>query len=207
MILTIAHSKGGSKKSTTCWHLANGLRKRYPNKKVFVIDIDTQQTITIINSIRKQKAKLDEFIIYQPKNIASLLSILEFHKDDIVLIDTGGFDKDINRTAIKKADMVLVPLMASIHDVLGFRMFSAILKDIGVSKVNILITMVHHRQKNFDEISEALAAFKEAKLLNSKIPNHSENYKTMALGLSIYDIDSKLCKYGYEGVIDELFFI
>ncbi len=203
MILTIAHSKGGSKKSTTSWHLANGLRYRYPNKKIIIIDTDMQQTITIVNTIRVQKAKLDGFMVYQPKNVDSLLKILDLHQTDMIVVDTGGFDKDINRVAIKKADIVLVPLMASIHDVLGLSMFNTILKKIGVDKINILLTMVHHRQKNFKEILEAISDYPNATLLDSKIPNNSNNYKTMALGLSVYDIDKNF--EAYDGVLDELF--
>ncbi len=203
MIHTIAHSKGGSKKSTTAWHLANGMRLRYPNKKIIIVDTDTQKTISIVNDIRVKKAKLDGFMIYKPASVAQLLSILDLHKEDIIIVDTGGFDKDINRVAIKKADKVIVPLMSSIHDVLGFSMFNTILKDIGVSSICVLITMVHHRQKNFSEVTKTFENFKGAKLLDTKIPNDCSNYKTMALGLSVYDIESKLSKY-YDGVIDEL---
>jgi len=202
MTYTISHSKGGSKKSTTAWHLANGFRKKYPNKKVIIIDTDMQQTITIVNNIRKG-AELDYFDIYQPKSVDDLLKILALHKDDIVIIDTGGFDKDINRVAIKRADKVIVPLMASIHDVLGFSMFNSILDDVGVKHIEVLVTMVHHRQKDFSEIRDAISSFPSAKILKSKIPNNSANYKTMALGLSVYDIDHILCE-NYDGVINEL---
>jgi chromosome partitioning protein len=202
-ITVTAHSKGGSKKSTTTWHLANGLKKRYPKRNIIIVDTDMQQTISIVNEIREHKAKLEAFKVYRPDGLLALASIFEVHKDDIVLVDTGGFDADINRYAIEKATQVIVPLMASIHDVLGFSMFNQILNDIGVSKVNVLITMVHHRQKNFKEIHEALEDYPSARLFDAKIPAHKDNYKPMELGLSVYDIDSKLCKY-YDGVIDEL---
>lgn len=203
MIVAVAHSKGGSKKSTTAWHLANGLKKRYPKREIIIVDTDIQQTISIVNSIREEKGKIEAFKVYRPDGILALASIFHIHKDNIVIVDTGGFDADINRYAIEKADKVLVPLMASIHDVLGFSMFHTILNDIGVASVNVLITMVHHRQKDFSEIVEALEDFKEAKLLNTKIPNSSANYRSMALGLSVYDVGSDLVKY-YDGVLDEL---
>lgn len=203
MIVAVAHSKGGSKKSTSAWHLANGLKKRFPKRNIIIVDTDIQQTISIVNSIREERGKLEAFKVYRPDGLLALGSIFEKHKEDIVIVDTGGFDADINRYAIEKADKVLVPLMASIHDVLGFSMFNSILKDIGVKNVNVLITMVHHNQKDFKEIIEALEDFPTAKILDAKILNHSTNYKTMALGLSVFDVGTITCK-NYNGVIDEL---
>ena len=121
-IIIVGHTKGGSRKSTTAWHLANGLRqKKYSNgKKIVIVDIDPQQTITIVNDIRASKPKLKAFTVLQPQTIAELLEIFETHSNDIIICDTGGFDKDINRVAISKADKLIVPLSATIHDILVF---------------------------------------------------------------------------------------
>ncbi len=58
MIITFAHSKGGSRKSTTAWHIANALRyKQKTNSKIVIVDTDQQLTLTCINDIRINTAK------------------------------------------------------------------------------------------------------------------------------------------------------
>jgi chromosome partitioning protein len=206
MIYTLAHTKGGSKKSTTAWHLANGLRqnKYSKGKKIVIVDVDTQQTITIVNDIRASKSKLKAFTVLQPQTIAELLEIFEVHSDDIIICDTGGFDKDINRVAISRADKLIVPLMATIHDILGLTMFQSIISEIDEAiKINVLLVGVHHKQTNFKSIEEIISDNPNAKLLSSKILSKNSNFKTMENGLSVYDIKDDICKR-YDGVIDEL---
>lgn len=206
MIITIAHTKGGSKKSTTAWHLANGLRQnKYSNgKKIVIVDVDTQQTITIVNDIRASQPKLKAFTVLQPQTIAELLEIFEVHSDSIIICDTGGFDKDINRVAISRADRLIVPLMASIHDILGLTMFQSIISEIDkVIKINALLVGVHHMQTNFKSIEEIISDNPNAKLLSSKILSKNSNFKTMENGLSVYDIKDEICER-YDGVLDEL---
>jgi len=206
MIITVAHSKGGSKKSTTAWHLANGLRqaKYSKGKKIVIVDVDVQQTITIVNDIRDSKKEFKPFTVLQAHSIAELLEIFDVHRNDIIVCDTGGFDKDINRVAIAKADRLIVPLMASIHDVLGLKMFHSILGEIDESiKTHVLLVGVHHKQTNFKDIEEIISNNPNATLLQSKIVSKNSNFKTMESGRSVYDIDDDICKR-YDEVLDEL---
>ena len=206
MIFTIAHTKGGSKKTTTAWHLANGLRqtKYSKGKKVVIVDVDTQQTITIVNDLRAQNENLRTFTVLHPESVSELLEIFDAHKDDIIVCDTGGFDNDINRVAIANATKLIVPLAATINDILGLSMFNSIVQDIDAHlKINVLLVGVHHKQTNFDNIQEIIHDNPHAKLLNSKILSKKSNYRTMEDGLSVYDIDDDICER-YNGVLDEL---
>ena len=208
MLITVAHSKGGSKKSTTAWHLANGLRpaKYSKNKKVVIVDVDVQQTITIVNDIRATRDDVKAFTVLQAHSVAELLEIFDVHSEDIIVCDTGGFDKDINRVAIEKADKLVVPLMASIHDVLGLSMFVSIINEINADiKINALLVGVHHKQTNFNDIQEIVQANPNATLLRAKILSKNSNYKTMEKGLSVYDTKDELCKR-YNEVLDELIY-
>jgi len=205
-IVTVAHSKGGSKKSTTAWHLANGLRqsKYAKGRDVVIVDVDVQQTISIVNDIRESSSKFKEFRVLKAHSVSHLLSIFEIHNNDIIVCDTGGFDKDINRVAIERADKLVVPLMASIHDVLGLTMFQSIVSEINASiEVNALLVGVHHKQTNFDDIEKIIEANENATLLKAKILSKNSNYKTMEIGLSVYDTNDELCKR-YDEVLDEL---
>jgi len=206
MIITVAHSKGGSKKSTTAWHLANGLRqaKYSQGKKIVIVDVDVQQTITIVNDIRVSSSNAEAFTVLQAHNIAELLEIFDTHSRDIIVCDTGGFDKDINRVAIARADKLVVPLMASIHDVLGLTMFQSIISEINADiQVNVLLVGVHHKQTNFEDIEKIVQHNPNATLLKGKILSKNSNYKTMELGLSVYDTKDEICKR-YDEVLDEL---
>jgi len=205
--IVIAHSKGGSRKTTTAWHLANGLKQNIyaKGRKVLIVDVDVQKTITIVNDIRST-TELEYFRVFQPQTVAELLEIFETHKDDIIVVDTGGFDKDINRVAIEKADEIIVPLSATIHDILGLSMFTSILDEIATNiAINVLLVGVHHKQTNFTDIEEIISDNPRAKLLKSKILSKNANFTTMAKGMSVYNTKDnvELCKR-YNGVIDEL---
>jgi len=205
-IIVIAHSKGGCKKSTTAWHLANGLRqaKYSKGKKVVIVDADVQQTLTICNDIRATNKKLKPFTVLQPQSVSELLEIFETHREDIIVCDTGGFDKDINRFAIANATKLIVPLAATMPDIAGLTMFQSIVQDIDADiKINVLLVGVHHRQNDFKDIEEVISDNPNATLLKSKIFSKNLNFKTMEHGLSVYEVGDVICQR-YNGVIDEL---
>jgi len=127
MIITIAHTKGGVGKSTLAWHII--FMYLLMGKRVKVIDLDFQQTTYFLNQIRVSSG-LDGIEVEQPQDVEELISLLENYDEDIVIVDIGGFDNDINRTAISYADKILVPISNSVTEVLGFKTFEAILEDI-----------------------------------------------------------------------------
>ena len=183
-IIVVAHSKGGTGKSTIIWNLALFLKSL--RKKIIIIDLDFQQTQHYLNLIRKSIG-LDGIEVLRPQTADELIQILEIHKGDYILIDVGGYDNDINRTAISWADKVVVPLSDSVTDVLGFKTFSNILKEIDNPFINIVLNNIHPLTKNFDTIKKAIGDDKNITLLNTVIRTRKIYKTSLGNGKSVFD--------------------
>ena len=139
MIITIGHTKGGVGKSTLAWNLAHALVN--DGKKVTIIDLDFQQTLFFINAIAKMNEQ-KTIEVLQPQSGSELLEIFDAH-NGYLIVDVGGFDNDINRIALSRANKILVPISTSVTEVIGFKTFEAILDDIDATSINIVLNNIH----------------------------------------------------------------
>lgn len=179
MILTLAHTKGGVGKSTIAWHLAHS----FHNKKIAVIDLDFQQTLHYLNLMGDSKLTL-----IQPKNSEELIYFIRYTSPryDFVLIDVGGFDSDINRTAIRYSDKILIPISDSVTEVLGFHTFKSILSEIGSNaEAYMVFNNIHPLTRNFDTIREAISDTNIV-LLDTVIRSRKIYRSTMGDGKSVF---------------------
>lgn len=177
MIITIAHTKGGVGKSTLAWHLAHSFKE--PSD---VIDLDFQQTIHYLNLMSNGTLN-----VIQPHTSSELIEILKaVPSDKVVIIDVGGFDSDINRTAIRYSDKILIPISDSITEVLGFHTFKSILSDIGSNaEAYMVFNNIHPLTRNFSTIKEAISDTNIV-LLDSVIRSRKMYRSTMGDGKSVF---------------------
>lgn len=201
MIITTAHTKGGVGKSTLAWHLAHSFK----NTKVTIIDLDFQQTLQFIAHIGEDPIK-----VAQPDSVEDLIAeITSIADDEVCIIDVGGFDSDINRSAIKYSHKVLIPISESVTEVLGFKTFESILEEIDTkAELNVVLNNIHPLTKNFEIIKKAVSGT-DIKLLDTVIRNRKVYKLSMGLGLSIFDSSfsedkSKEARKEIEGLRDEL---
>ena len=141
MTITVAHTKGGVGKSTLAWQLAHSFREI--GKTVTLVDLDFQQTLHFVNQIRG----LDDIEVLQPQTVGEVLEVLlkaSSKKTDYYIVDVGGFDSDINRTALDCSHKVLIPIADSVTEVLGFKTFEGILDDLilGETEFNIVLNNI-----------------------------------------------------------------
>jgi len=201
MILTIAHSKGGTGKSTIIWNFPHFIKSL--RKKIIIIDLDFQQTQYYLNEIRKSIG-LKGITVLQPQSADELITILENYKEDYVLIDVGGYDNDINRIAIGWADKIIVPLSDSVTDVLGFKTFEAILKEIQNPFINIVLNNIHPLTKNFTTIHKAIGNNEDIRLLKSVIRSRKIYKTTLGNGKSVFDTNHTVSQNEIKGIYYEL---
>lgn len=199
MILTVAHTKGGVGKSTLAWNIAHSLKN--DGKKVTVVDLDFQQTLFFINQLSDESI-LD---VLQPQSIEELIEIFENYEDnEIIVVDIGGFDSDINRTAMSWADKIIVPISNSVTEVLGFKTFEEILKEIDNPFIYVVLNNIHPLTKNFDVITEAIGDNPNIKLQNTVIRNRKIYKDTLGFGKSVFDTKDEAAKAEIKGLCDEL---
>lgn len=152
MIVLFGHQKGGVGKSTVAINFAYHMQKKY--KDLALLDLDSQNSTILFNQLREQEklptikcvtedtVEFDEFIAKYSKN-----------KNNLLVIDSGGYDSDINRAALIKADIIITPVGISQIEIFGLQKFRKILKEASEAldtkvKTNVLLNNVDSRSKN-----------------------------------------------------------
>ncbi|OCL83710.1 CobQ/CobB/MinD/ParA nucleotide binding domain protein [Aliarcobacter thereius] len=196
MIITVAHTKGGVGKSTLAWNLAHSLLEK--NEKVTIVDLDFQQTLFFINSLN-ENPKLE---VLQPQDASELLEIFENYQGYLI-VDVGGFDSDINRIAMNKANKILVPISESVTEIIGFRTFEAIIDEVETSSITMILNNIHPLQKDFTSVENAIQN-NNSKLLKTII-RQRKTYKTvLADGKSVFESKDIKAIEEIRGLRDEL---
>ena len=136
MIITVAHQKGGTGKSTLATNLAVEL-------KTALLDLDKQHSSIIFNYKRQTVglAPLDCYSIAEShcrfdcqrpvpeKKLDEFLCLFKDDPENWLVIDVGGFDSPLNRKALFYADCILTPCAPSGAEIYGLQMFAEILEE------------------------------------------------------------------------------
>ncbi|MBP7190660.1 MAG: ParA family protein [Rickettsiaceae bacterium] len=116
-IITIAQQKGGAGKSTVAAHIAIALSQC--GNRVTLIDIDPQGSLTFWNKIREDKFGKG----YTGINFVSISgwrvgSSVSQHKEnaDFIIIDSPPHTETEAKSAIREADIVIVPMQPTPTD-------------------------------------------------------------------------------------------
>jgi chromosome partitioning protein len=116
-VITIAQQKGGAGKTTLAAHLAVVWSQR--GMKVAVVDTDPQASLTEWHKIREEKFGEEytglTFMTLSGWRVGSEISRLK-RNFDIVVIDSPPHTETDARTAIRNADLVVIPVQPSPTD-------------------------------------------------------------------------------------------
>lgn len=187
MILTVSHQKGGVGKSTIAWNLAVYFSKHLPTT---IIDLDTQQSLTQTNQIRKAQG-LDSLTIKHVSNAGELaLHIEHDNPNTLTIIDSGGFDSAFNRVAIVGADLLLTPVSDKPFDLMGLQKYEEILKSLSeiqkeIIKTNVLFNNINPAMKNFGDLIEFICMSEHFELMTSVIRQRVDVANSIGVGKSI----------------------
>ncbi len=191
-IITIAHQKGGVGKSTIALNLAVELNKKYNLK---VIDLDYQKSITIFNETRKEK-ELKPLNIIHIENQKELIDVLK-NNNEMILIDSGGFDSDLNRIAIIGADLVITPVSNNLIEIYGLEAFKKILQELkeieAEIKSHILLNNIDPKAtKALKELKKYIQKNKEYfSLFDTVLRRRSDFAKSFEKGKNVIEMDKK----------------
>lgn len=224
MIITIANEKGGVGKSTIAWNLAIALSKLFPNK-LEIIDLDHGKTFKfgVSARIRQKKDGITNLKVHEEITNIDTLSrwyhnVYDETNKKIVLIDTGGYDSDINVIAIGIANIVIVPTNNHLREINNLKNYFQIIDKIGEKikrkiKLSIVYNKIHPStsieslRKQFDEVIESYAKDKNIEIdffqtFIKLLKDFDESYWD---GLSVCEIDCNTkAKTDFEQFIFEI---
>jgi len=189
MILSIAHSKGGCGKSSIALNIAPLI------KNLIMIDLDTQNSITQINKIRKKQHK-----IKTATNQKEFFNLLDKYEEKNILIDCGGIDSDMNRLAVANSDIVLIPVKDNSFEILALNRFLSVIDKIKEKnkqlKVLIVINNVHYKIKDFSRLNQIVKNNKNVSLLKTIIRSRADFANYLEIGTTVIEKvpDSKAAK-------------
>lgn len=193
-IIAVSIKKGGTGKSSTSLNIAPEVN---PDA---IYDTDDTAAISTFNQFRPEGNRwnvirlTDKIINANGGGIQKFASDLLDAKEQgkCVLVDCGGFDSALTRTALALADIIIAPFHDDPTDVLGLQEFSAVLNEIsaemGVKKVaHVVMYKVHPSRKNFKAIDQHLSQFDNLVRLRTAIPRDNSVPEKFGEGLGVVE--------------------
>lgn len=114
-IISIANIKGGVGKSTIAFNLA--VEFATAKKNVLLIDADSQLTAAKIHTDRSENTELPQFSCVAMAQPVIHKEVHKFRDFEVVIIDIGGRDSKVFRSALVACHEVIIPLRPSQVDV------------------------------------------------------------------------------------------
>lgn len=191
MIVLYSHQKGGVGKSTLAINHAYF-------KNCSIIDLDSQNSSMLFNQLRKMQNResVDCYTSNSINEFNEMIKPFKANKENMIIIDSGGYDSEINRLALISADIIITPVGASQIELFGLQKFRAILNDAseatGTSvKTHVLINNVDSRsKKKINELQEYISKNKNYfNLLDSIIHSRVDFKNAYGDGLTVAELD------------------
>lgn len=193
-IIAVAHQKGGVGKSTIASNLVVEFSKKYPTD---VLDIDMQHSLSAFVASRGDRIpKIN--MLTRPSTRNELMVMMDNHKKGVLIIDTGGFDMDIQRIAMLGADLIITPLKDTSMELHGLSVFAKTIAKLRESrpdlKASILFNNVHpFAAKSLDDLMNDILASTngEFEAMGAVLRNRKAFSEACYQGISVVELDPK----------------
>jgi chromosome partitioning protein len=188
--ICIGNEKGGTGKSTITANLA--VEAVRAGKKVLVIDADVQQSSIDFRGIRSDKDGLPQFQAVSITKNTIHKDIGSFTDFDLVLIDAGGRDTAVFRSAILAADLLLIPVLPSQYDIWATQGTIEALDQARTFKpieARFILNQVIPNTTVAKEALEALQEF-EVPLLNTKLHSRVAYKQSVGEGKGVTEYEN-----------------
>jgi len=193
MIVTVAHQKGGVGKSTIATNLAVEMQ-------IPIIDLDSQHSCYLFSLLREEEQG-KTLQVFTPETVEEIKQILENMDPNKVIIDSGGYDNDLNRFALLISDVVITPVSPSQIEVFGLLKFAEIVEEAKKHNPSLMIhVLINNADPRCTGENRKLRQFIEEsgsfELLKTKLHRRADYRRAYSEGLSVceFNPEGKACK-------------
>jgi chromosome partitioning protein len=195
MIITVAHQKGGVGKSTVATNLAVEMF-------VPIVDLDSQHSCYLFSLLRnEEKTRKKPIQVFTPETTEEIEQVLESSNSQDIIIDSGGYDNDLNRFALLISDVIITPVGPSQIEVFGLLKFAGIVKEAKKYNPSLIIrVLINNADPRSSSENRKLQQFIENdgdfELLKAKLYRRADYRRAYSKGLSVceYNPKGKACK-------------
>jgi chromosome partitioning protein len=192
-VISVANQKGGVGKSTIACNLA--VSAIIDGKKTLLIDADPQGSSLSFRAIRTTD-DLKAVSITQPtihKDIG------DFENFDLVIIDAGGRDNTLFRSAITAASkgILLIPVLPSQYDIWAaedtFKILAEARVYVDIDAYSVFNQIIHNTivSKEAKEALEELTSESSINICNSVLYSRIDYKKSISQGLGVIEYSPK----------------
>ena len=193
MIITVAHQKGGVGKSTIATNLAVEMQ-------IPIIDLDSQHSCYLFSLLREEEQG-KTLQVFTPETVDEIKQILENVDHNKVIIDSGGYDNDLNRFALLISDVVITLVSPSQIEVFGLLKFAEIVEEAKKYNPSLMVyVLINNADPRSSGENRKLQQFIEKdinfELLKTKLHRRADYRRAYSEGLSVceYNPEGKACK-------------
>lgn len=201
MIITVAHQKGGTGKSTLATNISGMLGAT-------MLDLDKQHSSALWNHVRSMDSELESLEINVLKGSGDKLSTTKTLNEEeikllcqtykknpnkVLVIDTAGFDAGINRLAIVMADMVITPVAPSQIELFGLQTFEQIIKEANntlkykIPCYVVLNSVVESSKTHLESVLEWIKGKDTFTLLNTRLGRRVDFQRAYEEGMTVVE--------------------
>jgi len=212
VIVVIAHIKGGTGKTTTAVQLALQRQIDYPERRIWLVDADEQQSALDTATIRSQlsiEPPLACSSFPSGEALAAQMGAQAKNWDDII-IDCGGRDSDALRIALMVCDKLVVPVLPRAYDVWSLSRLEAVIENaqnLGAKFETLAFLNRMDKTAESREAAAILDGMKHFRLLNTSLSDRVAYAKAVGNGRSVFEMkprDKKACEE-LENLSSEIF--
>jgi chromosome partitioning protein len=188
-IITIAQQKGGAGKTTVAVQLATAMLQA--GKRVAVVDIDPQASLTAWMRIREHEAKDAAELRFSMVGGWRLGVELDRLKRDVdrIIVDSPPHAESDARGAIKAADLVLVPCQPSPLDIWASKSTLEIAMKDGKATA-LVLNRVPPRGRSFEDALQSIAE-RGYDALSARLGNRQAFVASLGRGLGVVESEPR----------------